>query len=188
MSYTEAPIKVTLKASGNHDAPWITVQGDTAEQVEQLLREVYKIGPAAVATASAFRNEWASENPGVASSAPQGGPQVSPAVQAVASGLDGQVVSSTPTSPAQPQTPAPQAQAAPAGVTVEEGRWGDRYEHNLPNAPQTAYGPAVKKTAKAKSGKFYSRWIDPRDKSIPSVYASGVRDNPADLWEGEFAR
>lgn len=182
MSYTEAPFVATIKGSGNHDAPWIVVRGDTADELEARLREVYKVGSAVVATASAFRNEWAAEAGGTP--APQ---DQSPAVQAVVGGLDGQVVSSTPTSPAQ-SAPAPQAQAAPAGVTVEEGRWGDRYEHNLPNAPQTAYGPAVKKTAKAKSGKFYSRWIDPRDKSIPSVYASGVRENPADLWEGEFAR
>jgi hypothetical protein len=183
VSYTEAPYVVTVKASGNHDAPWIVVRGDTADEVEQRLRDVYKIGTAVVATASAFRNEWAAEA-GAAPATQQG---QSPAVQAVASGLDGQVVSTTPTTPA-PSGNAPQAQAAPGGVTVEEGRWGDRYEHNLPNAPQTAWGPAVKKTAKSKSGKFYSRWIDPRDKSIPSVYASGVRENPADLWEGEFAR
>lgn len=176
MSYTEAPFVVTLKGGGNAAAPWIVVRGDTADEVEQRLRDVYKLGPAAIATAEAFANEYTADNP----QAP------SPAVHVVASGLDGQVMSSTPTSPA-PSAPAPQAQGAPAGVTVEEGRWGDRYEHNLPNAPQTQYGPAVKKTAKAKSGKFYSRWIDPRDKSIPSVYASGQRENPADLWEGSFA-
>lgn len=180
MTYTEAPFVATIKGSGNHDAPWIVVRGDTADELEARLRDVYKVGSAVVATASAFRNEWATESGG--QPAPQG---QSPAVQAVASGLDGQVVSSTPTSPA-PSTSAPQAGAA--GGAVEEDRWGGRYEHNLPNAPQTQWGPAVKKTAKAKSGKFYSRWIDPRDKSIPSVYASGQHENPADLWEGEFAR
>ena len=186
MSYTEAPFVVTLKGDGNHAAPWIVVRGETAEEVEARLRDVYKLGPAAIATAAAFSNEYKAENPGVSTPAPWDNPQVASAAQAVAAGLGGTLAAEFPTSPA-PQGSAPQAQAAPGGVTVEEDKWGGRYEHNLPNAPQTQWGPAVKKTAKAKSGKFYSRWIDPRDKSIPSVYASGQRDNPADLWEGSFA-
>jgi len=177
VSYTEAPFVVTLKGGGNAAAPWIVVRGDTADEVEQRLRDVYKLGPAAIATAEAFANEYAADNP----QAP------SPAVQAVASGLDGQVVSSTPTSPA-PSTSAPQAPAAGGAATVEKDKWGGVYTLNHPTAPQTAWGAAVHFAGVAKSGKPYQRWIDPRSPKVPSNYQAGVRESPADEWPGDFAK
>lgn len=180
MTYTEAPFVVTVKGGGNNNAPWIVVRGDTADEVEARLRDVYKLGPAAIATASAFANEWAAESGGAA--APQG---QSPAVQAVAAGLGGQVVSSTPTSPA-PSTSAPQAGVAGGSENVlKKDKWGTVFEFNHPNAPQTQHGPKVLKHAVGQdSGKQYSQWLYPTDKAVPGNYEAGMRES----FPKEFAK
>lgn len=179
MSYTEAPFVVTVKGGGNSNAPWIVVRGDTADEVEQRLRDVYKLGPATIATAAAFANEWATESGGQ--------PAQSPAVQAVAAGLDGQVVSSTPTTPAQ-SAPAPQAQGAPAGGddNLKRDKWGSVWEFNHPQAPQTQHGPKVLKHAKGREEPHrpYSQWFYPTDKNVPGNYEAGFRET----FPKEFAK
>lgn len=37
MSKAEAPFKATLKAGGGYEAPWVTVDGDTAKDLEDKL-------------------------------------------------------------------------------------------------------------------------------------------------------
>lgn len=178
---SEAPITATLKAGGGYDAPWLVVRADTPDQLTQRLNAIVEHGidAALVVAAQSLAREWG----GNATAAPTASGQVN-----VEQGLGGQVVSDTAGFTPAPSTNANPAPAAPAGeIRVEQGKWDDRYEWGLPNAPMTPFGQAVKKTAKAKSGKYYSRWIDPRSKAIPSVYQSGTRVDPDDLWEGSFA-
>lgn len=120
-------------------------------------------------------------------------------VGVVATGLGGTVVDhqaapppqqATATNPASWNPPAPQ-QAAPqgGGPRVETNQWGASFEHDHPSAPITPQGvKAVLKRATSQQGKAYARWIDPRSKDIPSNRAAGVRQDPADLWPGDFAR
>lgn len=91
-------------------------------------------------------------------------------------------------SPAQSGS-APQGQAAagPAQRT-ENDKWGNSYEWGHPKAPLTPSGlPAVLKRGKSSAGKAFNRWIDPRSKAIPSVYASGQKQDPPDVWAGDWA-
>lgn len=93
-------------------------------------------------------------------------------------------------SPAQ-QAPAAQAQGAPGASQsrVETDKWGNSYEWGNPKAPMTPQGlSAVLKTGRSQSGKDYKRWIDPRTKAIPSVYASGTKVDPPDLWPGDWVK
>lgn len=90
------------------------------------------------------------------------------------------------------QGPANQGQAAagPAQRTgTETDKWGNTYEWGHPKAPLTPSGaPAVLKRGKSQQGNNYARWIDPRSKAIPSVYASGQKQDPPDVWPGDFAK
>lgn len=80
--------------------------------------------------------------------------------------------------------PAAAVAAAPAGGTGlgnAQDRWGNSYQADLPGAPLTPRGPAVKRTATSKAGKPYSQWADPCEH--PNF--SGDR-NPADKYERQF--
>lgn len=179
---TEAPITATLKAGGGYDAPWLVVRADTPDQLTQRLNAIVEHGidAALVVAAQSLAREWG----GNAAPAPTASGQTN-----VEQHLGGQVIQDSAGFTPAPSTNANPAPAAPAaGITVEEDKWGGRYELNLPNAPQTPFGPAIKVTKQAKSGKYYSRWEDPRIKALPSNYQAGVREDPADRWEGDFVR
>lgn len=90
------------------------------------------------------------------------------------------------TAPA-PQQYAPPAQAAPGpqnqGPRSEQDRYGNLYEHGRPDAPFSPFGQAVLKHGKSQAGKAYTRWLDPRDPSIPSN-SNGPRIAKEQLWDG----
>lgn len=184
---TELPIKVTLKSGGNQADPWITVGAESPEQlVDRLNRMDEALSKAAevahrFATLHTVARDLGATHVETQYDAP---PQAAQ-----------QAAQPAPQAPPQPQqaapVPPPPFDGPPQGggeVRVETDKWNNTYEHGRPDAPNTAFGPAVLKRGTARSGKPYARWIDPRDKGIPSVYASGQRDNPPDLWEGDWAR
>jgi len=175
---SELPIKATIKAGGNQADPWVTVGANSPEELADRLGRM----DAALSKTAEVATRFV-------------------ALRAVADTLGGQHVETQYAAPPQsapaPQPPAPptdpgpppfSAAPAPAPGGVQEDKWGNTYETGRPDAPNTAYGPAVLKRGTSQAGKPYTRWIDPRDKAIPSVYASGQRDNPADLWPGDWAK
>lgn len=178
-----------LKGNSPGD-PWLVIEGGPAEILDQLL-QVFpdeSVDPSDVTAlpevVAKARESWAAR---VGS-----GGSVDNLVAGLGPGTQvhqqPQVPQQAgPTSPA-PSTPAPQAQAAPT-QSVETDRWGNSYEHGHPKAPLTPLGQqAVLFRGTSQAGKPYARWIDPRSKKVPSVYASGVRQDPSDLWAGDFAR
>lgn len=154
--------------------PWWVIEGTPGEIVQQIAQvfpdlRVTDPGefPSAVAKA---REAWAAQ-------------------MSVATGLGGtEVRQEVPAREFQQRQEQPQREMATGARTpvVERDNWGNTYEIGRPDAKMTQYGPAVLKTGKSKTGNVYKRWIDPRDKAIPSVYAGGQHSNPADLWDGEF--
>lgn len=169
----ENGVTLTLKGGQGYEAPWLVVRGQNATDVlgqlaEENFESLVKVG---AATAADLVQTWDAEKKargGQAAAAP------APARQA------------GPTPPA-PSNPAPQAQAAgPLGPQTESDKWNNTYEHNHPQAPQTQHGPKVLKRGVSKAGKPYAAFIDPRSKAIPSVYASGVRQDPADVLPPDF--
>ena len=157
------------------DGTLVNVRAETPHELAALIEGLVQVAPA-VASLPAHLN----------------------GVGAVATGLGGQVVEHRAAPPQQPSAsnpaswnpPAQAAQQAPpgGGARVESDKWGGSYEWDRPDAPITPQGvKAVLKRGTSKQGSPYARWIDPRSKVIPSVYASGVRQDPADLWPGEFA-
>lgn len=160
------PSNVQLKGN-TPAAPWWVIEGTPAEILFQI-EEVFGIvasGPSdfpfVVAKA---REAWAAE-------------------VEVSATLGATPVAGATASPAQ-------AAAGPAQRTgTETDKWGNTYEWGHPKAPLTPSGaPAVLKRGRSQQGKDYAKWIDPRDKYIPSVYASGQKVNPPDLWPGDWAR
>lgn len=178
------PSNVQLKGQSAGD-PWWVIEGTPGEIVSQIAQVFPDLAvttpeefPSAVAKA---REAWAAQ---MTVGNTLGGAEVRHEVPA--SGFPGPQAAAG-FSPAPSASAAP-AQGAPAGATIESDRWGNSYEIGRPDAPMTQYGPAVLKHGKSQAGKPYKRWIDPRSKVIPSVYASGVRSDPADLWPGDWAK
>jgi len=92
-------------------------------------------------------------------------------------GLTGQPVSAGPAAAA----PAAAAPAGGTGLGNAQDRWGNSYQADLPGAPLTPRGPAIKRTATSKAGKPYSQWADPCE------HPNFVGDrNPADKYERQF--
>lgn len=178
---TESPLVVTLKGGGNHADPWIVVRADTTQQLVERLNEVVNAGVdgAVVAAQQAF-------------TATYGGAPANP-VQTVQQGLGGQVVQAQPTPTQASYTPAPQVSAPPAqvapagGAHSETDRFQNTWTFNHPKAPQTPHGPAVHRSWTTQAGKASNRWVDPRAKAVAGNYAKGVREDPADLWPGDWA-
>lgn len=166
-------LTVTLKGGGDYNAPWIVVRADDPNEMERYLAAVKERLTAAVSDAArAFHAIW-----NVADGL--GATSVQPAPQGQA-----------PAAQESPWDAAPAAQsAAPAAQEPkrETNKFGNTYEWGHPKAPMTPAGQAVLKRATSRAGKPYARWIDPRSKEIPSVYDSGVRQDPPDLWPGDFA-
>lgn len=180
----DSPYVVTMKGGTGYDAPWIVVRGDTATQVTERLRELFSenLGGFVVATADAFAKEWATGR--VATPAPQ---QSAP-VQAVVDGLSGTVIDQGPTPAPSNNQGAPAPGAPQGGQFTETDKWGGRWTHNHPKAPTTQFGAMVLREWKAQSGKDMKRWVDPRAKAVPTNYANGVRQDPADLLDGDWAK
>lgn len=166
-------LTVTLKGGGDYNAPWIVVRAEDPNEMERYLAAVKERLIAAVSDAArAFHAIW-----GVADGLGASSVQAAPQDQA-------------PAASASPWDAAPATQAAaPAaqGPKRETNKFGNTYEWGHPKAPMTPAGQAVLKRATSRAGKPYARWIDPRSKEIPSVYESGVRQDPPDLWPGDFA-
>lgn len=159
-------LTVTLKGGGDYNAPWIVVRADDPNELEKYLAAVKERLTAAVSDAArAFHAIWN-----------------------VADGLGASSVKAAPQD-ASPWDAAPAASppAASGGGGVETNRYGNTYEWGHPKAPMTPAGQAVLKRATSRAGKPYARWIDPRSKEIPSVYEAGARQDPPDLWPGDFA-
>lgn len=167
-------LTVTLKGGGDFNAPWIVVRADDPNEMEHYLTGVKDRLTTAVSDAArAFHAIWSVTDGLGASSV-----QPAPAAEA-------------PTATASPWDAAPAAPAAPAAQAgsdePEVNKYGNTYEWAHPKAPMTPAGQAVLKRATSRAGKPYARWIDPRSKEIPSVYAAGARQDPPDLWPGDFA-
>lgn len=108
------------------------------------------------------------------------------AVAAVGNALGATVVGSSP-APQASAGPAPAAPAAADAYLAEKDQWGNAFEHNREDAPYTPHGRAVLKWGKSQStGNFYSKWLDPRHKSIPAARARGQRSDLADEWQGSW--
>lgn len=166
-----------IQLKGNSpQSPWLVLDG-TIEEILDALLEVYPhlrdyaSGPESLPKLAALaREQWAAETLIEAT--------VGPTTQ-----VDSSHAQST--SASQGQGAAGNAQR----TGTETDKWGNTYEWGHPKAPLTPSGqPAVLKRCRSKQGKDYAKWIDPRDKYIPSVYASGQKVNPPDLWPGDWAR
>lgn len=167
-------LTVTLKGGGDYNAPWIVVRADDPNEMERYLTAVKERLTAAVSDAArAFHAIWNVAD-GLGATSVQAAPQ-----------------DQAPAASESPWDAAPAAQsAAPAQAAEpkrETNKFGNTYEWGHPKAPMTPAGQAVLKRATSRAGKPYARWIDPRSKEIPSVYESGVRQDPPDLWPGDFA-
>lgn len=168
-------LTVTLKGGGDYNAPWIVVRADDPNEMERYLTAVKERLTAAVSDAArAFHAIWNVAD-GLGATSVQAAPQdASPWDAAPAQ---------QPTVGAPPTSPTVSSGAS----GVETNKFGNTYEWGHPKAPMTPAGQAVLKRATSRAGKPYARWIDPRSKEIPSVYESGVRQDPPDLWPGDFA-
>lgn len=174
---------VQLKGS-RPEAPWLVIDGTPTQIVDQITEVFPDLGPADVTELPSLvakaRALWAAQSE---VGATLGGTEV-PQPQVP---VNNYPPNPTASAPAQ-QTYAPQASAVGGRSDTETDRWGKSYQHGHPQAPQTPFGPAVLKRAQSQAGKPYARWVDPRAKEIPSVYAAGTRNDPPDLWPGDFAK
>lgn len=188
------PTNTQLKGNNPGD-PWFVIEGNPVEILDQIgdvfpdlaTTDITQL-PSVVAKAQAhWRAQVSAAALGGTEVAHQTAPTNHPALhqQPAQPATHGSGYQAGPTSPA-PSQPATQGQGAQG--RVETDRWGGAYEWDRPDAPYTPTGlRAVLKRGTSKEGKSYARWIDPRSKAIPSVYASGVRNDPPDLWPGDFA-
>jgi hypothetical protein len=158
----ESPLSVSVKAGVGYEAPMITVRADDPNQLAQRLEGVKQLVIAGVVDlATTLANTY--------------GAAVS---------LGGQDVKSEPTPTASPwgtqaTSPAPQPSAAPAPAApspagnaqpfTKQDRYGNTYEHNLPDAPMSPRGPMVKATRKKRAGGTYTMWLDPAHKAVPTA-------------------
>lgn len=175
-------LTVTLKGGGDYNAPWIVVRADDPNEMEHYLSAVKERLTTAVSDAArSFHAIWNVAD-GLGASSVQPAPQAQPQAPAAPA-------SPWESAPAAPAAPAPAAAPAaqPGSSEPEVNKYGNTYEWGHPQAPMTPGGQAVLKRATSRAGKAYARWIDPRSKEIPSVYAAGTRQDPPDLWPGDFA-